>query len=95
MPMWGYTYGMGGILWILSMLLCLFVFGLMVWGALSLLERHEQHSLTPVRPPSALETLRQRYVRGEIDEPTYQRMYEQLLARIPIAPPSPAPTPAR
>ena len=81
MPMWGYTYGMGGILWILSMLLCLFVFGLMVWGALSLLERHEQHSLTPAQPPSALETLRQRYVRGEIDEPTYQPGLVNYLSR--------------
>lgn len=93
MPMWGYSYsyGMGGILWMaFGLLMCLIVFGLLVWGILSLMERRAQGSPTPGQPPSALETLRQRYARGEIDEPTYQRMYEQLAARTVIAPPEPA-----
>jgi putative membrane protein len=93
MPMWGYSsgYGMGGVLWMtLGLLLCLVVMGLLLWSILSLVERREHHSLTPGQPPSALEALRQRYARGEIDESTYQRMYEQLAARSVIAPPEPA-----
>jgi putative membrane protein len=93
MPMWGYSYGygMGGMVWAaLSLLMCLIVFGLLLWAILSLMERRAHGSLAPGQPPSALETLRQRYARGEIDEPTYQRMYEQLAARTVIAPPEPA-----
>jgi putative membrane protein len=93
MPMWGYSYsyGMGGLFWVaLGLLMCLIVFSLLLWGILSLMERRAHGGPTPRQPPSALETLRQRYARGEIEEPTYQRMHEQLAARNVIAPPEPA-----
>lgn len=86
MPMWGYSSGMGGMLWTLSMLMCLFVFGLLIWGILSLMERRAQHSPASDQAPSALETLRRRYAHGEIDDSTYQRMSEQLAARNFMAP---------
>jgi hypothetical protein len=41
------------------------------------LQAHQQAS------PSALEVLRQRYARGEIDTPTFQHMYAQLEAPSP------------
>ncbi|MGH2502650.1 MAG: hypothetical protein ACRDID_09065 [Ktedonobacterales bacterium] len=79
MPMWGYStsYGFGGMAWsALLLLLCLAVFGLLIWALLSVAERHERRadSLTP----TALETLQRRYALGEIDEPTFLRMRERL-----------------
>jgi uncharacterized membrane protein len=53
---------------------------------LSLLEGRTRHSLTQGAQPSALEMLQQRYARGEIDEPTFQRMREQLTTRSLVAP---------
>jgi putative membrane protein len=89
MPMWDYSdgYGMGGMLsGALGILLCLALFGLLIWGLLSLLEGRTRHSLTQGAQPSALEMLQQRYARGEIDEPTFQRMREQLTTRSLVAP---------
>ena len=40
----------------------------------------------PVGGPSAIEILRQRYARGEIDADTYQQMLERLLASYPDEP---------
>jgi putative membrane protein len=81
--MWGYStgYGVGGMIWpTLGMLLCLALFALLIWGLLSLLEGRRHSSQVGGPAPSALETLRRRYTRGEIDEPTFQRMSERLTA---------------
>lgn len=95
MPMWEYpyNYGMGGMLWgTVIMLLCLTAFGVVIWYALSLIERRERRNQEDAPLPSqpgALETLRRRYARGEIDEPTFMRMHDQLMPRDTAAPPEP------
>jgi uncharacterized membrane protein len=58
------------------LLACLVAFGLVIWALLSVAERRE-HRADPLAP-GALETLRRRYALGEIDEPTFLRMREQL-----------------
>lgn len=91
MPMWSYGYGMGGMLWgALAMLLCLALFGLLIWGLLSLIERRMRPDPLSEAPSGALETLQRRYARGEIDEQTYQRMRERLTTRGPQTSPEPA-----
>lgn len=78
MPMWGYSYSMGFGGWAMGALLlaCLAAFGLIIWALLSVAERREHHA-DPLAP-GALETLQRRYALGELDEPTFLRMREQL-----------------
>ncbi len=97
MPMWGYSNGagFGGMFWgWLPLLLCLLAFGLLVWALLSMAERylrrHERLFTEPGTESGALEALQRRYARGEIDEPTYLRMRQQLGAPEPVAPGSAA-----
>ena len=88
MPMWGYStgYGWASFFWMaLSMVFWLFVLlgvlGLLVWALARWLGHGPTHLAAPPPPPaSALDVLRQRYAGGEIDEPTYLRMREQLAA---------------
>src|SRR5215471_12222180 len=66
--------------------------GLLIWGLLRLFSGRPRMSApaagSPWRPygtppvggPSAIEILRQRYARGEIDADTYQQMLERLQA---------------
>ena len=42
------------------------------------------HSFPPQYQPSAMEILRGRYARGEIDEETFQQMRERLEASTPL-----------
>jgi putative membrane protein len=95
MPMWGYPagYGWAGFIWmILGAIFWLGLLGLLVWLLVRWLGRGTgyDYRATPPPPqaaaPSALEILRQRYARGEIDEATYLRMREQL--ETPSPPPS-------
>ncbi len=82
--MWGYTYGWDGMLWMgVSMLFWVVLLGLAIW----LLVRWLTRSTTPAVPPSAgippntpsaLEILRQRYARGEIDAETFETMRAHL-----------------
>jgi putative membrane protein len=79
--MWGYgmTYNWGGmLLMILSMLMWFALLGALVWGLVRWLTRSGAGYATP-GSPSALEILRQRYARGEIDESVFERMRQQLL----------------
>jgi putative membrane protein len=75
--MW-YGYGWGGILlMLLSMVLWFAVLGLLVWALVRWLA-----TSGPGRGmgggPSAMEILRQRYARGEIDAATFEQMRERL-----------------
>ncbi len=80
---WGLIPLIGTILWIA--LLAILAMALIRW----LTERNTPmfgYRPTPPPPmyqPSALEILRQRYARGEIDEVTFQQMRERLEASTP------------
>ena len=78
--MWGYGWpgmlwmGLGGVLWLVAL-------GLLFWALVRWLGRRAPaNDLPPYQEPSALEVLRQRYARGEIDAATYDQMRERLQA---------------
>lgn len=77
-----YGFGWGGMfLMLLSMLLWVLVIGLLVWAlARWLLPRSSSVGGPPSTPMglSAIEILRQRYARGEIDAATFEQMRERL-----------------
>ena len=81
--MWGYGYGWQGMLWMgLGSLFWLVLLGLAIWLLVRWLSR-TSHPATPSYPgnsptPSAMEILRQRYARGEIDTETFQAMRARL-----------------
>jgi putative membrane protein len=74
-----------------STVLWIAVFVVIAWALISWLSRRNAPMVgyhpTSTPPPmqfSALEILRQRYARGEIDDATYQHMRERL--ETPVAP---------
>ncbi len=81
--MWRYDFGWGWLLMLLGMVLWMAVLVVLVWAVIRWLERKTstsgpQETSIPSRGPSALEILRQRYARGEIDTATFEQMREQL-----------------
>ena len=82
--MWGYDPGWGG--WLImsfGMVLWISLLVVLVWALI----RWVNNKTTPVPPrdtsvppsgPSAIELLRQRYARGEIDTATFEQMRERL-----------------
>jgi putative membrane protein len=95
MPMWGY-YDASGMGWwvILSSLFWLALAAVVVWAVVRWLSSNTSRSpapRTPYEPPqmSALDILKARYARGEIDADTYQAMRAQLEE----TPPTPTRTP--
>jgi putative membrane protein len=84
--MWWYGPGWGGMLWMgLGSLFWLVLLGLAIWLLVRWLTRSTASTMSQVPPappnsPSALEILRQRYARGEIDTPTFEAMRERLQA---------------
>lgn len=84
--MWGYDFGWGGMLLMtLGTILWIALMVVLVWA---LIRWINGRTITPFPPytsapqpgPSALEILRQRYARGEIDTATYEQMRERLEA---------------
>jgi putative membrane protein len=82
--MWGYDYGWGGMLLMsLGTILLIALMVVLVWA---LIRWINGRTTTPIPPyistppisPSALEILRQRYARGEIDTATFEQMRERL-----------------
>lgn len=81
--MWGYGFtwpGMAlmmlsGLLWLA--LIGVAIFALVRWASRDTTTRG-QPGATPGREPSAMETLRQRYARGEIDTATFEDMRARL-----------------
>ncbi len=86
--MWGYGYGWWWPGMLLMGLFWIAVLGLIVWAVIAAVGRrsHVPPGGGPGGPggpmggPSAMEVLRQRYARGEIDDATYERMRERLEA---------------
>ncbi len=80
--MWWYGYGWGGmLLMLLSMLLWALVIGLLGWALIRWLAvgpRGAGSLWAGPSGPSAMEILRQRYARGEIDAATFEQMRERL-----------------
>jgi putative membrane protein len=83
--MWGYGFGWGWLLMSLGMVLWIAVLVVLVWAVIRWLERKTstsgpQETSIPASGSSALEILRQRYARGEIDAATFEHMQERLTA---------------
>ena len=82
--MWGYGFSWGGmLLMLLSMALWIALLVVLVWAIIRWLERRTApsaptHTSTPSGSPSALEILRQRYARGEIDTATFEQMRRKV-----------------
>jgi putative membrane protein len=86
--MWGFGHGLGILLpfLLLGKIFWLIILGLLVWGVMRWFSTRSRHlhmppMYTPGMPPSqlsAMEILRRRYARGEIDTATYESMRERL-----------------
>ena len=78
---WGLIPLLGTIFWIALL-------GVLVWALFRWLTTRNApvigyHPTPPPYQPSAVEILRQRYARGEIDDVTFQQMRERLEASTP------------
>jgi len=77
---WGFGPGLwgdlGGPLWIV--IRALLIWGLICWFASGNRRRPSYYPDQPLGAPSALEILRQRYARGDIDADTFEQMRERL-----------------
>ena len=79
--MWGYGFGWGWFMMMFGGVLWIAVLVVLVWALIRWFERKApaSGSSTPASS-SALEILRQRYARGEIDTATFEQMRERLQA---------------
>ena len=72
---WGMSWGWGGMLF--QLLFWLVIIFLIVWGVKQLAERsHNSNQLT--RKDNALEILRERYAKGEIDKQEFEAKKRDL-----------------
>jgi putative membrane protein len=88
--MWGFGHGLGLFMpfLLLGRIFWLVILALLIWGLIRLFSTRRGHMhmppyYTPGMPPaqpsaSAMEILRQRYARGEIDTATFDSMRERL-----------------
>ncbi len=98
--MWGYGFGWLAFLWnIFWIVFWIALLSLVIWGLVHWLGNRGASPFQPWttrQPPaesSALELLRQRYARGEIDGATFDQMRERLEASYgPRMPPTAAGT---
>lgn len=78
--MWGYGYGWPGMLAMsLSILFWFALLAVVVWAVYRWVGNRTLAG-GPSAGPSALDILRQRYARGEIDTATYEEMRQRLTA---------------
>ncbi|HEU5440361.1 MAG TPA: SHOCT domain-containing protein [Ktedonobacterales bacterium] len=79
--MWGYPttnwWGMG-LFMLLNAVVWIAIVGLLVWALTRWLSSRTPTTGNPSAGPSAMEILRMRYARGEIDADTFERMRSQL-----------------
>lgn len=79
--MWGYPWSGAMMLWMsLWGVIWLVVLGVAIWALVRWMSGRTPAASGPSSGPSALEILRQRYARGEIDATTYEQMRERLEA---------------
>lgn len=83
--MWGYGFGWGWLLMSLGMVLWIALVVVLAWALIRWLSNRTTPSVPPMTSvppsgPSAMEILRQRYARGEIDTATFEQMRERLEA---------------
>lgn len=85
--MWGYYPSWGGmaLMMVLGNVLWIALLGVLVWAVIRWFERRPNAPGSPRKGSpengfSALEILRQRYARGEIDLATFEQMREHLQA---------------
>ena len=83
--MWGYGFGWGWLMMSLGTILWIAVLVVLVWALIRYLNARTSTQVPPPSSgvqsgPTALETLQQRYARGEIDTATYEQMRERLEA---------------
>jgi putative membrane protein len=77
--MYGYGWSWPGMLMMmLSSLLWIALIAALIWAAVYWFNKKNANTITPT--PSAMELLRQRYARGEIDAATFEQMRERLEA---------------
>jgi putative membrane protein len=83
--MWGYDFGWGWFLMLFGMVLWIALLVVLVWALTRWLTTRTSRLVPPPSSgmqsgPTALEILRQRYARGEIDTATFEQMRAQLEA---------------
>ena len=81
--MWGNGFGWGWLMMSFGTVLWIALLVVLVWALISWLNRKTTtvapHNMSvPPGSPSAMEILRQRYARGEIDTATFEHMRERL-----------------
>jgi putative membrane protein len=77
--MWEYSGGWPGMFMMsLNSLLWIVLIAVLVWAVVRWSSLKHVNSITPPVQPSAMEILRQRYARGEIDTATFEHMSERL-----------------
>jgi putative membrane protein len=80
MMYWGYGYGWPMMFW---GLLCMVLLVLGIWALVRWMSRptgNDTRMRVPSSEPSAMEILRRRYAREEIDTATFEQMRERLEA---------------
>jgi putative membrane protein len=81
--MWGYPYMGSAMAWMAFWsIIWLVVLGVVIWALVRWASGRTPAS-GPQLGPSAMEILRQRYARGEIDAATFEQMRERLEAASP------------
>jgi putative membrane protein len=83
--MWGFSYGWPMMLWMTFWaIFWLVLLGLAIWGIVRWINRHpasnDTYGRTSASESPAMEILRQRYARGEIDMATFEQMRDRMQA---------------
>ena len=83
--MWGYGFGWGWFMMVFGGVLWIALLAILVWALIRWWERKARvPGSGGSASASALEILRQRYARGEIDTATFEQMRERLQASEPV-----------
>ena len=82
MMWWGYNYGWSMMLWmVLWNMFWLLLLGMLIWSLVRKFSPSTTQTWSRSLPdePSALEILRRRYARGELDTATFEQMRAYLV----------------